>query len=217
MKSILLTLGIVLSISTLSAQQTLLVNVVNAKGKSLAHKATVSLKSQPTGQSPDQDAPLKLQPAPNDTLRIVVGNTIGTIPTRNLSELTIVVHKNTMTNQETGEKYPVSKLPRFDPHNIAGSSASAMFIDLESLVTSKFPSVRIQQGNAFLIGNTTGSQQTPMLILVDGNQVINFAQANETISVQQVKSIDIKRSDPIYGIRGLGGIMEITLIKGRDL
>ena len=204
------------SAGTLCAQNPVRLNVVNAKGKSLGNKAVVSLKSNPAGQSPDKDTPLKLLPAAGDTIFITVGNVMARIPAKGLTEATIVADKGKMTNRATGEEYAVVKLPPFDPNNIAASPDLAMFINLENLVTSKFPSVKIRQGEAYMSGNmsasSAGGNYTPMLILVNGNSVQNFAYAN----VRQVKSIVVKRSDPIYGLRGAGGIMEITLLKGGD-
>lgn len=219
MKKLLTCLLWLIATGTLFAQNPVTLNVVNAKGKSLDNKATVSLKSNPAGQSPDKNSPLKLQPTANDTIFVLVGQFMGQIPADGLTEATIVADKGKMTNRATGEEYKVVKLPPFDPNNIAASPYRAMFINLENLVTSKFPTVKIQEGDAYLSTNTTsstGDNYTPMLILVDGNQVVNFASANETISIQQVKSVVVKRSDPLYGLRGAGGIMEITLVKGGD-
>lgn len=219
MKTLLTCLLLLSGAGTLFAQNIVKLNVVNAKGKSLGNKAVVSLKSNPAGQSPDKDTPLKLLPAAGDTIFIAAGQFIGQIPAAGLSEATIVVEKGKMTNRATGEEYPVVKLPPFDSNDIGNMPQIAMFINLENLISVKFPAVKIQNREAYLRSNISAGYSgnyTPMLILVDGNPVQNFGYVNESINVREVKSIVVKRSDPIYGMRGEGGIMEITLLKGGD-
>jgi len=221
-KHLIITLSLILSFGGLSAQESLSLNVTNAKGKSLGSKAFVFLASDPLGQPLDRKDPLILHPIPNDTIFILSGSYLGKIPfnsTLTTTELNVTFNKDALSNAVTGEKYQVEKLPPFDPNNIAGSRDISVYSDLKSLIRGKFPNllIRTDQRNSTDYLVLTTDQTTPMLIMVDGISMESFSHANDIIDVKQVKSIKVKRADPLYGFRGTGGVVEITLVKGGDI
>lgn len=218
MKTLWICILSIASIGTLYAQNTLQVNVINAKGKYLGSKAVVYLKSDPVPKSPEKEASVTLSPTAGDTLFVMAGKSIGRIPTDGLTDLTIVADKGKMTDKATGKEFETRKLPAFDPNNISEMPDLAVYPDLESLITTKFSTVRIKNGDAYLTSNMNGpsTSDSPMLIVVDNHPVQNFTYANEVISLRDIKSIVIKRSEPLYGMRGAGGVMEITLVDGKD-
>lgn len=55
-----------------------------------------------------------------------------------------------------------------------------------------------------------------MLIVVDGSLRQNFGTVNDVVRPSELKSLVIKKADAMYGMRGAGGIMEITLKKGGE-
>lgn len=218
MKSLWLCILSMAATGTLCAQNSLQVDVINAKGKSLGSKAVVYLKSDPVPKSPTKDGPVKLSTSPGDTLFVMAGKSIGSIPTDGLTDLTIVADKGKMSDKATGKEFETRKLPAFDPNNISTMPDLAVYPDLESLITTKFTTVRIRNGEAYLSSNMNGPSTSisPMLIVIDNHPVQNFTYANEVINLKDIKSIEIKRSDSLYGMRGSGGVMEITLVDGKD-
>ena len=55
-----------------------------------------------------------------------------------------------------------------------------------------------------------------MLIVVDGSPRQNFGTVNDVVRPSELKSLVIKKADAMYGMRGAGGIMEITLKKAAN-
>ena len=213
---------LVLYAGSLFAQKAVTLNVTNPKGKSLGPKSFVFLASNAAGQPLDRKVPITLHPAQNDTIFILFGNYLGKIPvdsTLTATELNVTFNKGVLSDAASGEKYPVEKLPPFDPNNIAGSRDISIYNDLENLIRGKFPNLLVRVNNRdntkYLV--LTSDQTTPMLIMVDGISMESFSHANDIIDVKQVKSIKVKRADPLYGFRGTGGVVEITLVKGGDI
>ncbi len=207
---------------SLLAQEPLQFQVTNPKGKSLGSKAFIFLSSNAAGQPLDRKSDLRLRPMPQDTIFVLTGNYLGKIPidsTFTAKRLSVVFYKGQLTNPESGETYAVEKLPPFDPNDISHSREISVYNNLETLIRGKFPNLLIRVNNQdntkYLV--LTTDQTTPMLILVDGVTMSSFTHANQIVDVRQVKSIRVKRSDPLYGFRGTGGIVEITLVKGGDL
>ena len=221
-KHLAVLLTLILYAGALSAQKPVSLNVTNTKGKSLGPKAFVFLASNAAGQPLDRKEPITLRPTPHDTIFILSGNYLGKVPvdsTFNARELNVVFNKGLLSNASTGEQYPVEKLPPFDPNNIAASRDISVYNDLENLIRGKFPNLLVRVNNRdntkYLV--LTSDQTTPMLILVDGISMASFTHANQVVDVRQVKSITVKRADPLYGFRGTGGIVEITLVKGGEI
>jgi TonB-dependent SusC/RagA subfamily outer membrane receptor len=94
------------------------------------------------------------------------------------------------------------------------SDKSAVARDIYTLITSKFSSVRFQNGNLYIRGAEirTINSDTPALYVVNGMIVNDISY----ISPADVESIEILKdsSAAIYGSRAAGGVVLITLKRG---
>ena len=207
------------------------ITVTNTKGKPL-NKALISLKSAPHYRTPGKDGSLTVQALPNDTIFVTLDRYIGSIPVDASSEVAVAVAKGQMFKAENGKPtstaYTVLTLPPFNQYDLTTMPNLHAYPDLKSFVTVRYPAVRIKDGEAYLLSSSagrpssgtlaTGEQQSspPMLIVVDGSPRQNFGTVNDVVRPSELKSLVIKKADAMYGMRGAGGIIEITLKKGGE-
>ena len=98
-------------------------------------------------------------------------------------------------------------------YNVA-KDPSATYRDIYSLIQSRFSSVQVRNGKFYIRGGDMRSvnSDTPALLVVDGVIVNDISSINPN----DVATVDLLKdsSAAIYGARGAGGVIVISLKRG---
>lgn len=220
MKTVLIACALLAStFSAIAQNRTVQVSVFTAKGKP-ASNVSVSTTSKSTVQRLGKEGTATINAKQeNDSLIVYFNNYIGKVPLGEAAEVSLCIDKGSLSkaenNKPTDVTYDVIKLPPFNPDDISSMPDLHIYSDLIALIRAKFPSINITPAGAIITGTASANSQPMALIVVDGSAAQDLSQANGTVSIFDLKSIVVKRSDSLYGIRGAGGIIEITTKRGK--
>lgn len=159
----------------------------------------------------------------SDTLYLITHNFVGALPLVGLDSVSIVGSRHNLYSKTPDGQYnigyqtvsarnntmSVSQL-KFDDSNMALG-----YPDLAAYLEGRIAGVQVVRGTSgteILIrgGSNSLMLSNAALIVVDGIIFDSFDQANSSVNIHDVLSVDVLKEGSIYGSRGANGVVIIT-------
>lgn len=215
-KLLLFSFAVCYSIALTAQEQPLQVQVFDKNGKAYKN-VEIYVKNPLVKAKVDRNGEASLTIGQSDTLYVQYGNTKALIPLHEQKKITVCIEKDQayeILDDQSRQPITTIKTPSFSASDLQKTDLS-MYRDLYDLLDAKFSSIKISNGEIFLPGTETqNGGKVPALIVLNGSPMANMDQVNGMIPIFELKSIEILNTSEatIYGMRGIGGVIEIKTI-----